>query len=68
MRKGDRGIQPRNWGEKKMVVQDPFLWLKVSVNYLFLKDMSLRSLKDCTGMMSREDLDRWWTVSKKGMY
>lgn len=35
MRKGDRGIQPRNWGEKKMVVQDPFLWLKVSVNYLF---------------------------------
>ncbi|KIR95617.1 hypothetical protein I304_00371 [Cryptococcus deuterogattii CBS 10090] len=19
-------------------------------------------LKDCTGMMSREDLDRWWTT------
>ncbi|OXB37463.1 hypothetical protein J007_02836 [Cryptococcus neoformans] len=28
MGKGDRGIQPRNWGEKKLVVQDPFLWFK----------------------------------------
>ncbi|WVQ85094.1 hypothetical protein IAT38_007258 [Cryptococcus sp. DSM 104549] len=28
MGKGDRGIQPRNWGEKRVVVQDPFLWQK----------------------------------------
>lgn len=30
MGKGDRGIQPRNWGERKIVVHDPFLWTKVS--------------------------------------
>ncbi|WVQ73196.1 hypothetical protein IAR50_002761 [Cryptococcus sp. DSM 104548] len=28
MGKGDRGIQPRNWGQNRLVVQDPFLWLK----------------------------------------
>ena len=30
MGKGDRGIQPRNWGDRKIVVQDPFLWQKAS--------------------------------------
>jgi len=29
MGKGDTGIQPRNWGDRKIVVQDPFLWQKV---------------------------------------
>ncbi|WWC62545.1 uncharacterized protein I303_105141 [Kwoniella dejecticola CBS 10117] len=28
MGKGDRGIQPRNWSERRLVVQDPFLWQK----------------------------------------
>ncbi|WVF69164.1 hypothetical protein IAT40_003939 [Kwoniella sp. CBS 6097] len=28
MGKGDRGIQPRNWSERRLVVQDPFLWAK----------------------------------------
>ncbi|TYJ58512.1 hypothetical protein B9479_000720 [Cryptococcus floricola] len=28
MGKGDRGIQPRKWGQNRLVVQDPFLWLK----------------------------------------
>ncbi|WVR06353.1 hypothetical protein IAU60_003384 [Kwoniella sp. DSM 27419] len=28
MGKGDRGIQPRSWNEKRLVVQDPFLWTK----------------------------------------
>jgi hypothetical protein len=28
--KGDRGIQPRNWGERRLVVQDPFIWQKVN--------------------------------------
>ena len=30
MGKGDRGIQPGNWTERFLVVQDPFLWQKVS--------------------------------------
>ena len=30
MGKGDQGIQPRNWEDRKIVVQDPFLWRKVS--------------------------------------
>lgn len=29
MGKGDKGIQPRSWGDRKLVVQDPFLWQKV---------------------------------------
>ena len=29
MGKGDQGIQPRNWGDRMIVVQDPFLWQKV---------------------------------------
>lgn len=29
MGRGDLGIQPRNWGERRLVVQDPFLWQKV---------------------------------------
>ncbi|KAK8858589.1 hypothetical protein IAR55_002818 [Kwoniella newhampshirensis] len=28
MGKGDRGIQPKNWSERQLVVQDPFLWQK----------------------------------------
>ncbi|WVO12553.1 hypothetical protein L204_100156 [Cryptococcus depauperatus] len=28
MGKGDKGIQPKNWGERKLVVQDPLLWMK----------------------------------------
>jgi DNA polymerase sigma len=30
MGKGDQGIQPRNWSERRLVVQDPFIWQKVS--------------------------------------
>lgn len=30
MGKGDRGIQPANWRDKNLVVQDPFIWQKVS--------------------------------------
>lgn len=29
--KGDKGIQPRLWEDKVLVVQDPFLWSKVSL-------------------------------------
>lgn len=29
MGKGNIGIQPRNWGERRLVVQDPFIWQKV---------------------------------------
>ncbi|KAL7423097.1 hypothetical protein Q5752_002396 [Cryptotrichosporon argae] len=28
MGKGDLGIQPKNWAEKRLIVQDPFLWEK----------------------------------------
>ena len=34
MGKGDRGIQPTSWGERLLVVQDPFLWQKVRVGKL----------------------------------
>ena len=30
MGRGDRGIQPVRWGDNPIVVQDPFLWEKVS--------------------------------------
>jgi hypothetical protein len=30
MGKGDQGIQPINWKERKLVVHDPFIWQKVS--------------------------------------
>jgi hypothetical protein len=30
MGKGNSDIQPRQWGEKRLVVQDPFIWEKVS--------------------------------------
>ena len=28
--KGDLGLQPRNWSDRRLVVQDPFIWQKVS--------------------------------------
>lgn len=31
MGKGNIGIQPANWRERKIVVQDPFIWNKVSL-------------------------------------
>ena len=30
MGKGNEGIQPKSWADKKIVVQDPFLWRKES--------------------------------------
>jgi hypothetical protein len=27
---GNSGVQPRNWSERRLVVQDPFIWQKVS--------------------------------------
>jgi hypothetical protein len=44
MGKGDIGIQPRNWGERRMVVQDPFLWQKV---------FGLRTLNDTKLILGR---------------
>lgn len=34
MGKGMDGIQPNNWGERRLVVQDPFIWQKVSATQL----------------------------------
>ena len=31
MGKGELGIQPRNWSDRRLVVQDPFIWQKVSL-------------------------------------
>jgi hypothetical protein len=31
MGKGDHGIQPNNWMERRLVVRDPFIWQKVSL-------------------------------------
>ena len=33
--KGDKGIQPRQWEDKALVVQDPFLWNKVRQPIIF---------------------------------
>lgn len=32
MGKGGIGIQPRNWADRRLIVQDPFIWQKVSLD------------------------------------
>lgn len=42
MGKGNIGVQPRNWGERRLVVQDPFIWQKVRGSAHHSQDVGLR--------------------------
>ena len=60
--KGDQGVQPRNWGDRKIVVQDPFLWHKAS-GPLGLNPVCADDVQNCAGQMSGKGVERFLEVS-----